>query len=122
MAEYSSTSTSSSSAAGDHPGTSASENLSDQAPDSVNQPAVSLLSRLRTPAPSELSRKCKCVSNPPSDKRRSRGSNHDTEPKSVKPEQRVREYPNEPCVVSNTDSFLSIIGKFMSILGKFEKQ
>ncbi len=88
----------------------------------MNQPAVSLLSRLRTPAPSELSRKCKCVSNHPSGKHRSRGSNHDTEPKSVKPEQRVREYPKEPFVVSNTDSFLSIIGKFMSILGKFDTQ
>ena len=82
----------SSSASGDHPGTS--ENLcdyADQVPDTVEQPVVSLLSRLRAPAPSELSRNRKCVSNPPSGKRRSRGSN-DTEPKSVKPEHRVREY------------------------------
>ena len=95
----------SSSASGDHPGTS--ENLcdhADQVPDTVEQPVVSLLSRLRAPAPSELSRKHKCVSNPPSGKRRSRGSN-DTEPKSVKPEHRVREYPKEPFVVSNSAQF-----------------
>ena len=55
----------SSSASGDHPVTS--ENLcdhADQVPDTVEQPIVSLLSRLRAPAPSELSRKRKCVSNP----------------------------------------------------------
>ncbi len=88
----------------------------------MNQPAVSLLSRLRAPAPSELSRKRKCLSNPPSGKRRSRGNNHDTEPKSVKPEQRVREYPKEPFVVSNSDSFLSIIGNFLGIAQKHNKQ
>ena len=44
------------------------------------------------------------MSNPPSGKRRSRGSN-DTEPKSVKPEHRVREYPKEPFVVSNSAQF-----------------
>ena len=101
MAQYSSTSTSSS-ATGDHDRcTNVSEDLSDNAPDSVNQPAVSLLSRLRAPASSELSLKRKCASNPPSGKRRSRGSNYVTEPKSVKSEQRVRKYPKEPFVVSN---------------------
>ena len=71
--------------------TNVREVLSDSAPDGVNQRAVSLLSRLHAPASSELSRKHKCASNPPSGKCRSCGSNYMyvTEPKSVKPEQRI---------------------------------
>ena len=88
------------------PGTSGSS--SEQVLHDVEQPAaVSLLSRFRAPSQSELSRKRKCVSNPPSGKRKNSGSKCSTEPKSVKPEQRVREYPNEPFVVSNSALFCS---------------
>lgn len=60
--------------------------------------AVSLLNRLRSLGPSELSRKRKYASNSPTGTQRSRGgtSNCESEPKSIKPEQHIREYPNEP--------------------------
>ena len=52
-----------------------------------------------------MARKRKCASNPPSGKRRSRGSTCTAAPKRVKPAQRVREYLTEPFVVSNNALF-----------------
>ena len=64
----------SSSASGDYPSTS--EDLSDQLPNIVERSEwsiVSTLSCLCAPALSKLSRKRKCLSNPPRGKRRRRG-------------------------------------------------
>ena len=59
----------------------------------------SILDRHREPSKSDLSRKRKINSNPPSGKRRSSGSYGLKEPK-VKPSQRVSEFPNELLIVS----------------------
>ena len=58
-------------------------------------------SRLHAPTQPELSRKRKCVSNPPIGKRKSRSSTSNTDPKKVTPERRVCEYSTELFVVSN---------------------
>lgn len=58
----------------------------------------SLLDRLRSPSPSDFARKRKTVVNPPRGKRRSRGA---VGLKKIKPEQRVRENPGEPLIVSS---------------------
>lgn len=64
----------------------------------------SLLSRLRAPLPSDLSRKRKVRSNPPSGVKRGRGTVA-SDPKSVTPADRVRSYPNESLTVSNKKLF-----------------
>jgi len=67
---------------------------------------VSLLSKLRAPRPSDLSRKRKIAANPPCGKRRSRAHAHaETDLKTIRPEKRVREYPSEPLTVSNGKRF-----------------
>ena len=85
------------------------EQSSDTDPDHTvehNEQAVpSLLARLRAPTPSKSARKRKCASNPPSGKRRSRGSTCTGAAKSVKPVQRVREYSTETFVISNNALF-----------------
>ena len=59
--------------------------------------AASLLSRLRAPRPSDLARKRKIITNPPSGKRKSRGTTSDSDPIAVTPQQRVS---NEQLTVS----------------------
>ena len=60
---------------------------------------VSLLSRLKSPSPSDLCRKRKTATNPAScGKRKSRG-NTTAEPKNIQPHQRVRQFPSEPLSV-----------------------
>jgi len=61
--------------------------------------AVSLLNNLRAPDMSELSRKRKVMKNPPIGKKRAH-SNCQSNPKGIKPQQRVKEYPSEPFIVS----------------------
>ena len=65
--------------------------------------SLSPISRLCAPKASEHARKWKCTSNPTPlrGKRKSLGSCHATEPKSIRPEQHIRELPDEPFVVSN---------------------
>ena len=58
-------------------------------------------SRLHAPMQPELSRKRKCVSNPPIAKRKSRSSTSNADPKKVSPERRICEYSTEPFLVSN---------------------
>ena len=65
--------------------------------------AVSLLSKLRAPRPSDLSRRRKIAANPPCGKRKSRS--YGTDLKTIKPEKRVRENPNEPLTVSSGKLF-----------------
>ena len=60
----------------------------------------SLMSVLKAPKLSNLSRKQAVLRNPPCGKRRCQGSSvHD--PTNIKPMQRVNEYPNEALTVSN---------------------
>ena len=67
---------------------------------------VSLLSRLKSPTPSDLSRKRKTATNPPlRGKRRSRGSTS-AEPKSIQPHQRVQQFPSEPLRVKTENKRL----------------
>ena len=61
--------------------------------------AVSLLSVLKAPGMSELSRKRKVVKNPPIGKKKAHSSCQ-SNPKGIKPQQRVKEYPAEPFIVS----------------------
>ena len=65
---------------------------------------VSLLSILKAPTRSELSRKRLMARNPPRGKRKCRGKSiHD--PTNIKPTQRIKEYPNEPFTVSKNKLF-----------------
>ena len=66
--------------------------------------SVSLLSVLKAPNMSELSRKRKVMKNPPTGKRRARSS-CPSNPKGIKPQQRVKEYPTEPFIVSSSKLF-----------------
>ena len=94
---------------GDHSDQSSHDSPDSDTDDVVEKPqpgtVPSLLARLRAATASELARKCKCASNPPSGKQRSRGSNSAGEPKSIKPVQHVREYSTEPFIVSNNTLF-----------------
>ena len=67
--------------------------------DSQQVQVVSLLDKLKSPAPSELSRKRKLVRNPPSGKKRASGSSAVNAPK-VPPANRVKEFPDEQLSVS----------------------
>ena len=63
--------------------------------DEDEEPAVtSLLQKLKAPKKSELSRKRKILSLPPTGKKRSSGRHGLKQPK-VSPSQRVKEFPNE---------------------------
>ena len=70
----------------------------------VDSNPSSLMSRLRRPTSSELSRKrvIDCV--PPKEKKCCKGSNS-SDPKSVMPQQRVKRYANECLTVSNGKLF-----------------
>ena len=72
---------------GDHSDQSSHDSPDSDPDDVVEKPqprtVPSLLARLRAPTASELARKRKCASNPPSGKRRSRGSNSAGEPKTL---------------------------------------
>ena len=70
---------------------------------------VSLLSRLRVPTKSDLSRKRKILTIPPVGKKRSSQSGYkkSKDPK-VKPSQRVREFPNEYLCVSAGELFCNV--------------
>jgi len=57
--------------------------------------AISLLSVLRAPRPSDLTRKRKLQCNPGKRKKNKTSSSIDSEPKGIKPQDRVRKYPND---------------------------
>jgi len=67
--------------------------------------AVSLLSILKAPKPSDLSRKRSVFRNPPPRGKRKCRGNLTNDPTRIKPYHRVKEYPNEPFVVSNNKLF-----------------
>ena len=64
---------------------------------------ISLLSRLKYPAKSDLSRKGKIQHNPPKGKKRS-STHHKKDPK-VKASEHVKEFPNENLAVSGSHLF-----------------
>jgi len=66
--------------------------------------SVSLLSVLKAPDMSELSRKQKIMKNPPIGKRRA-NCNSQSNPKGIKPQQKVNEYSTEPFIVSSRKLF-----------------
>ena len=69
---------------------------------------VTILNRLRAPVPSELARKRSLKVNPPvGQKKHKRAAKTATEPKSVTPLQRVREFPDELLTVSGGKLFCS---------------
>ena len=68
--------------------------------------AVSLLNVLKAPTPSDLSRKRKIARNRPVvGKKRVKSTNSQSNPKTVKPQQRVNEYPKEPFTVESGKLF-----------------
>ena len=81
---------------------------------SFTETSENLLSRLRRPTSSELSRKRKIDKNPPRGKRRSRGLGV-SDPKSVTPQQRVAEFTNEKLTVSNNKLFCSACREELSV-------
>ena len=64
----------------------------------------SLLSILKALKANDLTRKCSVLRNPPRGKKKSRG-NSTNDPINIKPMQHIKEYPNEPFVVSNNKLF-----------------
>ena len=68
--------------------------------------AVSLLSMLKAPTPSSLSRKRKIARNRPVvGKKRVKSTNSQSNPKTIKPQQRVNEYPKETFTVESGKLF-----------------
>ena len=77
-----------------------SSSFSEVAPD----PVLSLLSKLKSPRPSDLARKRRVAANPPKGKRPCRGSTA-AEPKSIMAYQRVKQFAGEPFSVSRGKLF-----------------
>ena len=74
----------------------------------------SLLSVLKAPTASNLSRKRVQAANPPSGKRRRRGTSTN-DPKGIDPARRVKEYPNEQLSVSNKKLFCKACREELSL-------
>ena len=83
---------------------SVSELIGRRSSSSSQSSAVSLLSVLKAPTASDLSRKRTVLRNPPRGRKKTKG-NSINDPTHVKPLQRVKEYPNEPFIVSNSKLF-----------------
>ena len=66
---------------------------------------VSLLSVLKAPSASDFSRKRKIAKNPPAGRKRALHSNSQSNPKTIKPQQRVTEYSKEPFTVATGKLF-----------------
>ena len=88
---------------------------------SAPTPAVSLLDRLKAPARSELSRKRAVQTNPPPKGKRRSSSRGNSDPKSVSPQQRLSEFPDEELSVSAGKLFCracrECVGVIFSIFG-----
>lgn len=66
---------------------------------------VSLLSLMKAPSASDFSHKGKIVKNPPAGRKRTLHSNSQSNPKTIKPQQRVTEYSKEPFTVASGKLF-----------------
>ena len=74
---------------------------------SSSRSAISLLSVLRAPRPSDLTRQRKLQCNPGKRKKNKTSSSIDSEPKGIKPQDRVRKYPYDCLSVSHGKLFCS---------------
>ena len=82
------------------------ESASNSSSSTSRSSAVSLLSVLKAPTASDLSRKRKIARNPaPVGKRRAKSTNSQSNPRTIKPQQRVTEYPKEPFTVASGKLF-----------------
>ena len=78
---------------------------------------MTLLNRLRSPKPSELSRKRKIDDdNPPPKRKRESHGRGTVSPKSVSPSQRVREHSGECLTVSNKQLFCTACREELSLI------
>ena len=75
---------------------------------------VALLSRLKPPQPSDLARKRKTACSAPKGMKKSKGSTS-AEPKSINPQQRLRQFPSEPLIVSNRRLFCNTYREQLSM-------
>ena len=66
---------------------------------------ANLLNVLKVPRPSDLTRKRKLQCNPGKRKKTRLSSSSNSEPKGIKPEERVRKYPNDCLGMSNSKLF-----------------
>ena len=81
----------------------------DQARSSLPRHSVSILEALKAPKASDLTRKRKVDCNPlPKGKRRARGEGS-SEPKTVSPRERVREFPNECLTVTGGRAYANYL-------------
>ena len=79
------------------------------------RPVISMLDRLRAPTLADISRSRKTKSNPPpKGKRRCMGTLH-SDPKGVSPAQRIKEYSEEPFLISNSRLFCSACREELSL-------
>jgi len=78
-------------------------------------PVKTLLEVLKPPQKSNLARKRKVASNPPVGKRRKTRGNSSSDPKKVTPQQRIKEYNNEPFVLSAGKLFCSACREELSL-------
>ena len=82
------------------------ESASNSSSSTSRSSAVSLLSVLKAPTVSDLSRKQKIARNPaPVGKRRAKSTTSQSNPRTIKPQQRVTEYPKEPFTVASGKLF-----------------
>ena len=87
-------------------GSDGSDSESDDLSTTPEPAQPSILERLRAPQRSDLARKRKVATNPPRGKQRSRGSSAiSSDPKGVRPEQRIKDYPGETFIVSCGNPF-----------------
>ena len=115
VAEYSETEDESDSASSVYPTSPSSTMSPPPDPGIAARPVVSLLNRLKSPEPSKLCRKRKAASNAPNrQKRRSTGSTS-SEPKTVQPLQRVRQFSSEPLSVRKNKLFCEACREELSL-------
>lgn len=84
--------------------------------DSTSSATVtSVLKRLKSPTPSNLTRKRKIRKNPPVGKKKSRGIKGANDPKSISPSERIRQFPDEYFKVSNKKLFCTACREELSL-------
>ena len=82
---------------------------------STSSSSVSLLDKLKAPTPSHLSRMRKVRSNPPPTGKRHSSARGYSDPKSVTPVQRLKEFPGEELVVSRGKLFCNACREELSV-------
>ena len=84
-------------------------------PEPSDHPQLSILDTLKAPRPSDLARKRKiCRNCPPTGKRTARGTGC-SEPKSIKPQDRIAEFPDECLSVTGKKLFCNACREELSL-------